>query len=247
MAAPSERLPWLHDEPPPAAVAPARKKRSGSMWPWYLLLLLLIAAVAAGGWWISTGKKAPPPQLPVEESLPIPVTPVTSEQPGPEQAIDNLAEPAPRAPQPSSEPAPSAPVVRSERRAEAEPLPPPVEEVTAEARRSIFPADEAVPAPPPTGPAPVVVTNPRPYRGRVVQLGAFATRAQAEDNWKRITRRYPYLATKPKMVNTVDVRGLGGGRPTRMYRLQLGTSSQAQSVVICQQLERAGHSCVVVY
>jgi hypothetical protein len=81
----------------------------------------------------------------------------------------------------------------------------------------------------------------------VVQLGAFPTRKQAEDEWKRVTRRYPYLTTKPKMVNTVDVRGLGGGRPTRMYRLQLGTSSQAQSVVICQQLERAGLSCVVVY
>jgi hypothetical protein len=81
----------------------------------------------------------------------------------------------------------------------------------------------------------------------VVQLGAFATREQAENSWRRITRRYPYLATKPKMVNTVDVRALGGGRPTRMYRLQLVTSSQAQSVVICQQLDRAGHSCVVVY
>jgi hypothetical protein len=81
----------------------------------------------------------------------------------------------------------------------------------------------------------------------VVQLGAFPTRAQAEAAWKRVTRRYPYLASKPKMVNTVEVRGLGNGRRTRMYRLQLGTSSQAQSAVICQQLERAGQSCVVVY
>ena len=78
-------------------------------------------------------------------------------------------------------------------------------------------------------------------------FGLFPTRAQAEESWRKVTRRYPYLATKPKMVNTVDVRGLGGGRPTRMYRLQLGTSSQAQSAVICQQLERAGQSCVVVY
>jgi hypothetical protein len=81
----------------------------------------------------------------------------------------------------------------------------------------------------------------------VVQLGAFPSRAQAEETWRRVTRRFPYLASKPKMVNTVEVRGLGGGRGTRMYRLQLGTSSQAQSAVICQQLERVRQSCVVVY
>jgi hypothetical protein len=114
--------------------------------------------------------------------------------------------------------------------------------------RTVFPADDPVAtAPPVTGPRPIVVYHPQQNRGRVVQLGAFPTRAQAEQAWRRVTRRYPYLVSKPKMVNTVEVRAIGGGRRTRMYRLQLGTSSQAQSAVICQQLERAGQSCVVVY
>jgi hypothetical protein len=170
------------------------------------------------------------------EPLPEPVAELLAEAPS--AAIRS----APARP----EPAP-APMDGSEIEAEVEPDPGPETEGPVSAR-SVFPAEEAVVTPlPATGPAPVVASHPQKYRGRVVQLGAFPSRAQAEATWQRVTRRYPYLATKPKMVNTVDVRALGGGRGTRMYRLQLGTSSQAQSAVICQQLERVGQSCVVVY
>lgn len=243
----TERLPWLHDEPPAPAAKVAQRGRGGSMWPWYLLLFLLVLAVGAGAWWLSTGKEAAAPQLPAEESLPIPVT----EAPPAEQAMapETLGnETAPGATETRPTPALTArPVARTAQRRAATSAPAADTTEEGNVTRSIFPADDAAPAPPPPGPNPVVAYNPRPYGGRVVQLGAFPTRKQAEDEWKRVTRRYPYLTTKPKMVNTVDVRGLGGGRPTRMYRLQLGTSSQAQSVVICQRLERAGLSCVVVY
>nr|WP_314442893.1 SPOR domain-containing protein [uncultured Sphingomonas sp.] len=252
MAAPTERLPWLHDEPPAGAATAAqvaRKKPALPMWPWYLLLLVLVGAVAAGAWWLSTAEEAAPPQLPAEQSLPIPATTVEPSQADESEQVATIAE------QPTGVPAtptiqrprprPSTPVA-SDRVAEA-PLPATAEDEEGGRGRSLFPADEPAAAPPPAVPNPVAAYNPRPYAGRVVQLGAFPTRAQAEASWKRITRRYPYLASKPKMVNTVDVRSIGGGRPTRMFRLQLGTSSQAQSVVICQQLERAGHSCVVVY
>jgi cell division protein FtsN len=252
-----ERLPWLTDEPAkatPAAPAAARRSPAGrkapSMWPWYLLLALLVAAVAGGAWWLGTRQKeAPPPQLPAEEPVAIPV----AEAPGPGEPLPPPA-PAPAeqaAPTPSAPPATSAPPrPRPERRRDSSPAPERErEQAPRRAGRSVFPADEPVTAAPPplTGPAPVIVYHPQKNRGRVVQLGAFPTREQAEAAWRRLTRRYPYLATKPKMVNTVDVRALGGGRRTRMYRLQLGTSSQAQSAVICQQLERAGQSCVVVY
>lgn len=243
----TERLPWLHDEPSASAAKVAQPRKAGSMWPWYLLLLLLVAAVGAGAWWLSTGQEAAPPQLPAEQSLPIPVT----EAPPAEQAmapemLGNEAASVAAAPQ--TAPAPNAqPITRTASRRPAASTPVTDTADDGNATRSIFPTDDAAPAPPLTGPNPVVAYNPRPYRGRVIQLGAFPSRKQAEDEWRRVTRRYPYLTSKPKMVNTVDVRGLGGGRPTRMYRLQLGTSSQAQSVVICQQLERAGLSCVVVY
>jgi hypothetical protein len=248
MVTPTERLPSLHDKPPARAADAARKKPAGSMWPWYLLLFLLVMAVGAGAWWLSTGKEVAAPQLPAEESLPIPVTQAEPAGPGTDEAIGNDVVPATATPQASPVRAnPRVVTSRTQRPADLPANPATPEGETGSAGRSVFPADEPASGLPTTEPNPVVAYNPRPYGGRVVQLGAFPTRAQAEENWKRITRRYPYLATKPKMVNTVDVRALGGGRPTRMYRLQLGTSSQAQSVVICQQLERAGHSCVVVY
>lgn len=246
MATPTERLPWLAEQPLGAPVEPARTRRSGVMWPWYLLLLLLIAGVGAGAWWLSTGKDAPAPVLPTEESLPIPVTrqeAAATDQPVADEMSNTLA--ATEAPPPQAGPARAA---TSRATARTQPQPSPRVREAARSTRRIFPPDDPADASPAaTAPSPVVVYHPQPNRGRVVQLGAFATRAQAESSWRRITRIYPYLATKPKMINTVDVRGLGGGRPTRMYRLQFGTSSQAQSVVICQQLERAGHSCVVVY
>ncbi|UUR07786.1 SPOR domain-containing protein [Sphingomonas glaciei] len=215
------------------------------MWPWYLLLALVVAAVAAGAWWLSTGKEAAPPELPAEQSIPIPVTQATPAEPGTEltDPAEPVADTAPFSPARTS----PRPVRRTAQRSAAPSEPGEAASPEGSVGRSFFPADDASATLPAPGPTSVATYNPRPYGGRVVQLGAFPTRAQAEVNWQRITRRYPYLATKSKMVNTVDVRGLGGGRPTRMFRLQLGTSSQAQSVVICQQLERAGHSCVVVY
>lgn len=246
MQASSERLPWLNDEPPRGPARAAKRRTSGGfgMWPWYLLLLLLVGGVALGAWWLGTGKDAAPPVLPAEQSIPIPVN---RPAPASDQAAAQQADVPPPDPDLAAPPpARPAPERRSTGPGNAEPQ---RARTGAREQRGVFPADEAsaIPAPPQAGPAPIILYHPQPNRGRVIQLGAFPTRSQAEESWRKITRRYPYLATKPKLVNTVDVRALGGGRPTRMYRLQLGTSSQAQSVVICQQLERAGHSCVVVY
>jgi hypothetical protein len=33
----------------------------------------------------------------------------------------------------------------------------------------------------------------------------------------------------------------------KYYRLRLGTQTQAQSAVICQQLRARGQSCIVIY
>jgi hypothetical protein len=204
----------------------------------------VIAAVAGGAWWLGTGRPAAPPELPAEQSLPIPVRQAAPAEPAAQETATDDAAPRDQGSQAVPRNSRVATGSAERRVVEREPA----ASSAGSRTREIFLADEPVAAAPPvTGPVPIILYHPDPNRGRVVQLGAFPTRAQAEDSWKRISRRYPYLASKPKMVNTVDVRGLGGGRPTRMYRLQLGTSSQAQSVVICQQLDRAGHSCVVVY
>ncbi|GAA4022664.1 hypothetical protein GCM10022280_24180 [Sphingomonas swuensis] len=255
-----ERLPWLSDEPVLASAGRGQGRTPGdaealarppvgsrSMWPFYLLLLLLIGAVGVGAWWLGTRQKeARAPQLPIEEPVAVPVPPVATapvEVPPPEPVPEPVAETVTSARPPALvRTAPPAPVRTAERSRAAAPTRPESE------GRSVFPADEPVTAPlPVTGPQPVVVYHPQTNRGRVIQLGAYPNRTQAEQAWRKVTRRYPYLSTKPRMINTVDVRGLGSARRTRMYRLQLGTSSQAQSAVICQQLERAGQSCVVVY
>jgi hypothetical protein len=94
--------------------------------------------------------------------------------------------------------------------------------------------------------APPLVTSrpsePVGPRGRLVQLGAYSTTRQADSAYRSITWRYPYLAKRPKVV--VATPPVGGHQ---YYRLQLGTDSQAQSLVICQYLQARGQSCIVLY
>lgn len=245
MATTGDPLPMASEQPAMASQRPAGVGHGRELWPWYLALALVVALVVSVFWWFGAGPRgARPHELPAEAPLSVPLPPATPIAAGdevapveavPDQTFENAG---------AAEPAPAPATI----------APPAVRRLTKvgaaerDGGRSIFPADEAAIAPPPlTGPSPVVVYHPQRNRGRVVQLGAFPTRVQAEETWSRVTRRYPYLKTRSKMVNMIEVGALGGGRQTRMYRLQLGTSSQAQSVVICQQLEQAGHSCVVVY
>lgn len=246
MATPTERLHRATDEPRSGPVGVAQKPARAMLWLWYVLLLLLIVAVGAGAWWLNTGREAAPSELPVEQSVPIAPArprPAEAEPAALVAAVEEVEQPA-EAPPPDPESRESL-RIRPAELPGTQPVR--VREAIRATRRELPATDPVAAAPPVAGPTPIVVYLAQPNRGRVVQLGAFPTRDQAEETWKRITRTYPYLKTKSKMVNTVDVRGLGGGRPTRMYRLQLGTSSQAQSAVICQQLDRAGYSCVVVY
>jgi len=93
-------------------------------------------------------------------------------------------------------------------------------------------------APPPTPPPP----PPPGPRGKMVQLGAYSTMRQADQAWRSMAWRYPYLGKKPRVV--VPTKPIGGWT---YYRLRLGTESQAQSLVICQFLQSRGQSCIVVY
>ena len=102
------------------------------------------------------------------------------------------------------------------------------------------------PAPAPAAPPqPVVHAQPViPFtpRGRAIQLGAYSTQKRADAAYRTLIWRYPYLKTKPKVI--APTRPVGGWR---YYRLRLGTETQAQSAVICQQLQAKGQSCIVIY
>ena len=71
--------------------------------------------------------------------------------------------------------------------------------------------------------------------GSVVQLGAFANRAQAERAWTALSARFPTIASLNKMI----VPFSGG------IRLRAGAASSAEARQVCQTLKAAGENCFV--
>jgi hypothetical protein len=76
--------------------------------------------------------------------------------------------------------------------------------------------------------------------GRIIQVGAFRSPAQANAQWRRVYYRYPLLRPLPPRVVRTNVRG------KTYYRLQLGTFSQAHSELLCQRLRAVGEGCIVL-
>lgn len=77
--------------------------------------------------------------------------------------------------------------------------------------------------------------KPSAAAGTVVQLGAFANRAQAERAWTALSSRFPSVAGTNKMI----VPFSGG------IRLRAGAASPADAKQVCQALKAAGENCFV--
>jgi cell division septation protein DedD len=71
--------------------------------------------------------------------------------------------------------------------------------------------------------------------GSVVQLGAFANKAQAERAWSALSARFPAVADLSKMILPFP-----GG-----IRLRGGAASPADARQVCQTLKAAGENCFV--
>lgn len=69
----------------------------------------------------------------------------------------------------------------------------------------------------------------------VIQLGAFANKAQAERAWTALSARFPDIAAMQKMI----VPFPGG------IRLRAGTGSAAEAKQACDALKAAGENCFV--
>jgi len=92
----------------------------------------------------------------------------------------------------------------------------------------------------PAKPAAPAVEEPAPPKatggaGSVVQLGAFANRAQAERAWTALSARFPAVAAMNKMI----VPFPGG------IRLRAGASSPADAKQACETLKAGGENCFV--
>lgn len=231
-----DRLPWL-TEVPRAPPTPAERGSRRAPWGW-VAGGLAILGVGAGAYWLGTrqgdGEIAAPTS---SEFVPLPEPTPAEDAPNIPSVSDmTAADELTAEPETDSSPPPAVPrPERSVRSAPAEDTG--AEESEPEAGTPPFAA--APPALPPIPMQPVV-------RGRIIQLGAYPTRVQADFAWREAIKRFPYLASKPRLISPLEVRSTDG-KGTRMYRLQVATASQAQSVVICQQLESKRQSCVVVY
>lgn len=218
-----EQLPWLEavdDEDGPGGV-PARRMLAA-----LLVVLLAIALVAGTFFWLGQrggGEGSGAPELIRAEPGPYKVKPtdpggldVAGES---ETAFETSAgqdtdaqldlsksrEEALVAPKPQAEPKPGFSI--------APPKPSPAQ---TEAK------DE--PEPQPTG-----------GKGSVIQLGAFANRAQAERAWTALSTRFPSVAAMNKMIIPFS-----GG-----IRLRAAAPSPAEAKQACQALKVAGENCFV--
>ncbi|HKC02896.1 MAG TPA: hypothetical protein VKC17_06290 [Sphingomicrobium sp.] len=228
-----DRLPWLPDEP--ARV----RKPSGNMVGWAAVAILLVAGLA---YWLGlrSGEETSPTP---ESSFVRPEATVRL----PDASAQHEVQPVTV---PKVEPivAPPIPVMESQptqRKAPVERVRPKVEPAVEATAAEAEPEAAVTRAPAPPRPA---VSGPWPVRvvdgasGRLIRVGAFRTAHQAKKGWWAIVRVNPALKHLPALV--VPVQSLRNGRV--YYRLQMGTTSQAHSTVLCQRMRMIAQSCVVI-
>jgi len=75
--------------------------------------------------------------------------------------------------------------------------------------------------------------------GSLVQLGAFPTEAAANAAWSAVAKRFGYVATLGKQVQTADVNG------RKVFRLRVNAGSANAAADICGRLKVAGEGCFV--
>ena len=229
-AAAMDRLPWLPDDP---QVKASRRRGAGAI-GWILAIVLLVGAVA---FWLGSrsGEEQTRPAAPAPKAVTTVRLPEARPliQPQPEVAIHRVPEVEPIV-------APPTPVI----------VPPLT--VTRTPPRTITTPHETVensaPVAEPAKPVEAAPPQPWPVRviegadGRLVRVGAFASVHQAKRGWWAIVRVNPALKRLPALV--VPVRSLRNGQV--YYRLQIGTTSQAHSTVLCQRMRMIAEPCVVI-
>ena len=238
----ADRLPWL-TEVPRSAPPPATAERRMKLPLLAFLLGALFALIAVGSFWLGS-----------RPSSTVDVAAQEAERPGMSAQVDTSAQAEAQAREAVATPVEDDPgAVESQAQSAAPTVLPRATPAQVERQRA-RPTRQAA-APVRRTPvrrrtvsrqaqAPVILQPV--VRGRIIQTGAFASRQEAELAWQAMVRKWPYLGTKPRLISPLEVRSTDG-RVTQMFRVQLATASQAQSVVICQRLAAAKQSCVVVY
>jgi hypothetical protein len=227
-----DRLPWLADD------APVRGNRHPVL-PWAFAAILSIGVAA---YWLGVAvfhfatptAFQPAPQIP-SATVPLPQARLPVLQAAPEPQRIEPIEPVVAAPVVIAEPERVHPTVQR----------PSVKRVAAAVTDG---PNEPMLAGETDADAMHVVPQIWPVRvvegasGRLVRIGAFTSTHQAKKGWSAITHVNPALERLPALV--VPVRSLRDGEV--YYRLQMGTTSQAHSTVLCQRMRMIAQSCVII-
>lgn len=228
-----DRLPWLTDDKAP-------RQKSSRLWL-VLLGLLVVAVIVGGAFWYGRTFTIPADEdaavsTPQTVPLPAPTTPAPIErathEPEPVPMRDVASGPA------------SAPVVLRMQRdvrpaIQTEPRP---ERIVARPRVAPTVAVTVKPAP---EKKPLNFSNPwdsSAASGKMVRVGTYSTLRQGKVAWSKLATAFPAMKKLPAVVT--DIPSMRNGKV--YYRLQIGTTSQAHSEVLCQRMRAIGQSCVVV-
>ena len=226
-AAGQDRLPWLPDEPRPS-------RRPGSALPWALAATVLIAG---GAYWVGmtvTNRADVPQASTVQPSQTIPLPQARPLAPQHVEPIEPVVAPPITI---VEQPAPQPGRRLTAERAHEKPVHPVTEQALPEPKATEVakPETEGVPSIWP-------VRSIEGASGRLIRIGTFTTVHQAKRGWWAIMKGNPTLKRLPALV--VPVRSLRDGKT--YYRLQMGTTSQAHSAVLCQRMRMIAQSCVVI-
>lgn len=216
-----DRLPWLADE----GDAPRGRKGRGR----FAWITLLILGVAALSYWLGTQSWNLFPDRSStsfpEASGPIALPEARPATPEPEVILDPVVEPTQLPAAPVIDPTPVVRVPAS-----------PTGKAESDGKAEAVAKEKAGP------PEPWPVRKVADSAGRLVQVGTFSTRHQAKRGWNALMRINPALQRLPALVVPVQSK-----RNNKIYyRLQMGTTSQAHSVVLCQRMRMIGQSCIVL-
>ena len=222
-----EQLPWLE----PARPGPAVIRRGDWGLNWFVALLILLL-VGAGAFVLGTrsdfSKRT--------------ITPLPQARP-----VETLPQPDPAEPLPEEAPVTAPALARADREAatvDAAPHPMPEQIRAAQDIAERVRANRKIVAPPPPPPPPPPAYTPSVGPpGTVIQLGSYATTAEAEAAAQLFRYRYRgLLAAIPKAVLPYRPRGT----KKLFYRVQFIAPSQVYADVACERIRDAGKSCLVI-
>jgi hypothetical protein len=231
----ADRLPWLTDDQP-------RRRRRAGTWARAFLGLAGMALIAGLFYWIGSISGVKDRQERAGSSSAVTVNIPSADEPA---ARDEQA-------MPQVNPAPEPPPVALPREEVvnpgigAAPSFRPAPRHAAQVHR-YHPTAKAAPAKEESTSNSTATSYANPWEstgvsGKMVRIGTYSNLQQGKQAWSRLAKAFPAMKRLPAVVT--DIPSLRNGRT--YYRLQIGTTSQAHSEVLCQRMRAIGQSCVVV-